>query len=257
MPTELLLKAFDGFPLIKKGDNLGLLICEQARKNNWLWQDGDVLIIAQKVVSKSEGREVHLSSVTPSQRAINYGLSTEKDPRIIQLILDESSKVLRTRKGLIVVEHRLGFICANAGIDQSNISQDETVDPVVLLLPQNPDQSAMSIRTIIEKETGKKVGVLIIDSHGRAWRNGIVGVTIGLSGIEAVADRRGEPDLFGRILKVTEIGACDELAAAGSLLMGQGNEGKPVVFARGFPYEMSNQSSLRDLIRDSSEDLFR
>ncbi len=256
MPGELHFLSLEGFPEIQAGDDLPTIIFQQSMKNNWDWQDGDILIIAQKIVSKSENRFVKLATVNPSQKAMSYALTTDKDARVIELILQESKKVLRTRKGLMIVEHKLGFICANAGIDQSNVQQKSPSDQTVLLLPENPDQSAARIRTHLQAQTGKSIGVLIIDSHGRPWRRGVVGITIGLSGVPGVLDRRGQPDLYGYRLQSTEIGACDELAAAGSILMGQAAEGRPIVLVRGYPYPLA-ESQIGDVIRPENEDLFR
>lgn len=256
MSSELYFKALEGFPEVNIGDDLSEVISNECARNNWVWEDGDILIIAQKIVSKAENRYVKLSDIRPSEKAINYVLQTGKDPRVIELILSESNKVLRTRKGLMVVEHKLGFICANAGIDQSNVKQKNEKDISVLLLPKNPDQSANEIRKKIKSQTGKSIAVLIIDSHGRPWRRGIVGITIGLSGIQGVLDRRGQSDLYGYRLQVTEIGTSDELAAAGSILMGQAAEGKPVVLVRGYPYPLG-EGSITDVIRPENEDLFR
>ncbi|MFO7683739.1 MAG: coenzyme F420-0:L-glutamate ligase [Chloroflexota bacterium] len=192
---------------------------------------------------------------------------TEKDARVVELILRESNDVLRARPGAIIVEHRLGFVCANAGIDHSNVSplkpsegfedfQKGNPEDWVLLLPEDPDCSAAMIRQTLETETGAKIGVLIIDSHGRAWRNGTAGAAIGLSGLPGLVDLRGHPDLFGFRLRITQVGAADELAAAASLVMGQAAEGKPVVHVRGFPYPL-REGSLNELLRPKDQDLFR
>ncbi|HMN60075.1 MAG TPA: coenzyme F420-0:L-glutamate ligase, partial [Anaerolinea sp.] len=184
-------------------------------------------------------------------------VQTEKDARFIELVLRESASVLRMRQGTIIVEHRLGFVCANAGIDHSNVRGEwGNADDWVLLLPENPDQSAERIRQEIREKTGLDVGVMIIDSHGRAWRMGTVGVAIGLSGVPGLVDMRGKPDMFGYQLRVTLIAAADELAAAASLVMGQADERIPVVLVRGFPYTL-RESSLRELIRPKEMDLFR
>ena len=180
----------------------------------------------------------------------------DKDARLIELVLQESRSVLRSRPGSIIVEHRLGFICANAGIDHSNVLTEAGGDEWVLLLPEDPDRSAKLIRGKIEDWCLKSIGILIIDSHGRAWRLGTVGVAIGFSGMPGVEDLRGDPDLFGRTLQVTQVGAADELAAAASLVMGQAAEGNPVVHVRGFPYAL-REGSLRELIRPEEEDMFR
>jgi coenzyme F420-0:L-glutamate ligase/coenzyme F420-1:gamma-L-glutamate ligase len=195
--------------------------------------------------------------VDPSPRALELASSTEKDPRLVELILQESKEVLRTRVGTIVVEHRLGFVCANAGIDHSNVAgAGSASEEWVLLLPSDPDLSAESIRRDIQARTGKQVGILIIDSHGRAWRNGTVGVAIGIAGLPGMQDLRGQPDLFGFTLRITQVGVADELAAAASLAMGQAAEGTPVVHVRGFPYPLRG-GSLKELIRPKEQDLFR
>lgn len=240
--------------MIQPGDDLAALILEAMRRANLHLEPGDIFVLAQKIVSKTEGRKVNLATVTPSPRARDLAAQIEKDPRLIELILQESNgEVLRTRPGLIVVEHRLGFVCANAGIDHSNVAGD---DEWVLLLPENPDASAERLRAQWESTTGTQVGVMIIDSHGRAWRNGTVGVAIGISGLPGVVDLRGQADLNGRILQVTQVGAADELAAAASLVMGQAAEGTPVVHVRGFPYPL-REGSLKELIRPKELDLFR
>lgn len=245
------------FPLVKPGDDLAILIKDALQEMDMTLQDGDILVLAQKVVSKVEGRLVNLTTVTPGERALGYAEVTGKDARLLELILSESRKVLRTRQNLIIVEHNLGFICANAGIDHSNVSGDWG-DPGdwVLLLPEDPDRLAAEIRAALEKQFGCRIGVLIIDSHGRAWRLGTVGVTIGLSGLPGLVDLRGEPDLFDYRLRVTQIGAADELAAAASLMMGQAAEGTPVVHVRGFPYTL-REAGLQELIRPEEMDLFR
>jgi coenzyme F420-0:L-glutamate ligase/coenzyme F420-1:gamma-L-glutamate ligase len=220
-------------------------------------QEGDILVLAQKIVSKAEGRLVNLVSVDPSPQAQALAAHVQKDPREVELILRESNQILRTRPGLIIVEHRLGFICANAGIDHSNVGpKSSESDEWVLLLPKDPDASAAALRDRLEAQTGVHIGVMVIDSHGRAWRLGTVGVAIGISGLPGLVDLRGQPDLYGRILQVTQVGVADELAAAASLVMGQAAEGIPVVHVRGFPYSLS-QASLGDLLRPEEEDLFR
>jgi coenzyme F420-0:L-glutamate ligase/coenzyme F420-1:gamma-L-glutamate ligase len=195
--------------------------------------------------------------VSPSQRALELAQQTEKDPRLVELILQESNEVLRTRIGTIIVEHRLGFVCANAGIDHSNVAgAGDSTEEWVLLLPKRPDRSAEKIRSKIQSKTGKSIAVLIIDSHGRAWRNGTVGVAIGVAGMPALQDLRGMPDLFDFTLRITQVGVADELAAAASLVMGQAAEGTPVVHVRGFPYPL-REASLVELIRPKDQDLFR
>ena len=254
---SLTLYPLEGLPLVSPGDDLAKLIAETLPKNGLTLQDGDVLVIAQKIVSKAENRLVNLTTITPSEAALDYARITLKDPRLVELILSESREVVRVRKNLMIVEHRLGFISANAGIDHSNVSGPwgEAAD-WVLLLPQNPDKSAGHIRKQLEKRFGCQIGVLIIDSHGRAWRMGTIGMTIGLSGLPGLVDLRGQPDLFDYHLRITQVAASDELAAGASLMMGQAREGLPVVLARGFPYQL-REASLSELIRPKDMDLFR
>jgi coenzyme F420-0:L-glutamate ligase/coenzyme F420-1:gamma-L-glutamate ligase len=244
-------------PLIQPGDDLAGIILVALQKSDLALQDGDVLVLAQKIVSKSEGRLVNLATVQPSNRALSLAEEIEKDARLVELILQESREVLRTRPGTIIVEHRLGFVCANAGIDHSNVAGDGSIqEEWVLLLPEDPDHSACTLRQKFEISTGARIGVMIIDSHGRAWRLGIVGTAIGISGLPGLVDLRGQPDLFGFNLRITQVAAADELAAAASLLMGQAAEGTPVVHVRGFPYPL-RESTLAELLRPKEIDLFR
>ncbi|MCB0100996.1 MAG: coenzyme F420-0:L-glutamate ligase [Anaerolineales bacterium] len=251
----LTLTPLQHIPLIRQGDDLADIILNSLHGTEL--QDNDILVLAQKIVSKSEGRMVNLASVTASEQATELAPLLEKDPRLVELILQESNEILRTRKGVIVVEHKLGFVCANAGIDHSNVvGEGKQNEDYVLLLPEDPDRSAQHLRDEIKKRTGKTLGVMIIDSHGRAWRNGTVGVCIGLSGIPAIMDERGWQDLFSYTLKATIVGVADELAAAASLVMGQAAEGTPVVHVRGFPYPLG-EGALKDLIRPKDMDMFR
>ncbi|MDO8753417.1 MAG: coenzyme F420-0:L-glutamate ligase [Anaerolineales bacterium] len=253
----LIITALQNIPLIRRGDNLAEIVLKSLHDMELELQDNDILVLAQKIVSKAEGRAVNLVTVSPSPRAIELAQQTEKDPRVVELMLKESNEILRTRVGTIIVEHRLGFICANAGIDHSNVAgTGNAAEEWVLLLPEDPDRSCALIRKEIESKTGKRIGVVMIDSHGRAWRNGTVGVAIGISGIPGVVDKRGDKDLFGYTLRVTVIGTADELAAAASLVMGQASEGKPVAHVRGFPYPLG-EGSLKDLIRPKEQDMFR
>jgi coenzyme F420-0:L-glutamate ligase/coenzyme F420-1:gamma-L-glutamate ligase len=254
---SLILTPLQNIPLIRHGDNLADIIVRSLTDTGIQLQDGDIFVLAQKIVSKSEGRTVNLATVTPSERAFELAEQTQKDARVVELILQESNEVLRTRVGAIIVEHRLGFVCANAGIDHSNVAgEGNSAEEWVLLLPQDPDLSSRKMRAEIESKTGKRIGVLIIDSHGRAWRNGTVGSAIGMSGIPGLEDLRGRPDLFGYTLQVTTVGVADELAAAASLVMGQAAEGTPIVHVRGFPYPL-REGSLKELIRPKEQDLFR
>ena len=254
---SLTLTPLQHIPLIRRDDNLADIVVNALQENNVALQDNDIFVFAQKIVSKAEGRAVNLATVTPSRRATELAKQTDKDARVVELILQESNEVLRTRVGAIIVEHKLGFVCANAGIDHSNVAGlGDAAEEWVLLLPAEPDRSAEKMRTEIKSKTGKQVGILIIDSHGRAWRNGTVGVAIGIAGIPGLEDLRGKPDLFGYTLQVTQVGVADELAAAASLMMGQAAEGTPVVHVRGFPYPM-REGTLKELIRPKEQDLFR
>ncbi|MEW5830442.1 MAG: coenzyme F420-0:L-glutamate ligase [Chloroflexota bacterium] len=263
----LTLTPLPGIPLIRPGDDLAAILLDSLDLAGLQLEDGDILVLAQKIVSKAEGRIRNLAEVCPSPRALELAESTQKDPRLLELVLGESAEVLRTRPGTIIVEHRLGFVCANAGIDHSNVSPLEPCEGSetfarldnedwVLLLPEDPDRSAAEIRAKLESASGSRIGVLIIDSHGRAWRNGTVGMSIGLSGMPGLVDLRGVPDLFDFKLRITTVGAADELAAAASLVMGQAAEGTPAVHARGFPYPL-REGNLNELIRAREQDLFR
>jgi coenzyme F420-0:L-glutamate ligase/coenzyme F420-1:gamma-L-glutamate ligase len=278
----LTLTPLSTIPLIRQDDALADILVKALHSTVIHLQDGDILVIAQKIVSKAEGRMVNLTTITPSQKALELAELTEKDPRLVELILEESNEILRTRPGAIIVEHKLGFVCANAGIDHSNVSPinsndfpatvrqgkrscsnlateiatTKNAEDWVLLLPEHPDHSAERIRQEIEMTTNAHIGVLIIDSHGRAWREGTVGTAIGISGLPGLLDLRGQPDLFGFNLKITQVGVADELAAAASLMMGQAAEGTPAVHVRGFPYPL-REGSLKELLRPKEQDLFR
>lgn len=244
-------------PLVCPGDNLADLLLSSLQTARINLEDGDILVVAQKIVSKAQGRLVNLCTITPSKEAVELAKRSDKDPRLVELIIRESREVLRVRPGTIIVEHKLGFICASAGIDHSNVlGKDGNPDDWVLLLPEDPDRSALEIRRNIKVATGSRIGVLIIDSHGRAWRIGTIGMAIGISGIPGVVDKRGWKDLFGYRLKITIVAAADELAAAASLVMGEAAEGNPAVHVRGFPYQL-RESSLKELIRNKENDLFR
>lgn len=249
----LTLTPLPDIPVIEARDDLGAILLASLEKANIQLQDGDILVLAQKIVSKAEGRLVDLNDVVPSPAALDLALDVEKDPRLVELILQESNEVVRQKPGVLIVEHKLGFVCANAGIDRSNVGGS---GEIALLLPEDPDGSAERLRVELEKARDAKIGVLIIDSHGRAWRNGTLGLAIGFSGLPGVVDKRGEQDLLGYELKVTEIGAADELAAGASLVMGQAAEGRPAVHARGFPYPL-REGRLGELLRDKERDLFR
>ena len=252
---ELTLIALPGIPEIARGANLAEILVAAVTRAGKTLDSGDVLVLAQKIVSKAEGRVVRLAEVTPSARAEELARTVEKDPRLVELMLRESRGVLRAKPGVLIVEHRLGFVMASAGVDQSNVPGIDR-EEAALLLPEDPDASARRIRDDLRHTCSVDVGVLINDSFGRAWRNGVMGVAIGVAGIPALIDLRGRPDREGRALRVTQVAAADELAAAASLLMGQSDEGFPVVLARGLPYAR-RESAVAELIRPRAEDLFR
>lgn len=254
----LTLSPVPNIPMIQPGDDLGGIVFQALEDIPLHLEEGDILVLAQKIVSKAENRLVNLTQVEPSKQAIELSIRTEKDPRFLELVLRESNEVLRTRPGTVIVEHKRGFVCANAGIDHSNVRGPwGNPGDWVLLLPEDPDASAERVRQRLCELSGvKTLGVLIIDSHGRAWRNGTVGVAIGLSNVPGIVDMRGKPDLYGYQLRVTMIAAADELAAAASLVMGQAAECQPVIHVRGFPYRL-RESRLKELIRAKELDLFR
>lgn len=245
----------EGLPLIQEGDSLAELLVHAVHTSDGTFLDGDVLVLAQKVVSKAEGRIVQLDDVVPSLEARNLARESAKDARVVELILRESRQVLRVRSGLIVVEDVRGFVCANAGIDRSNIEQHGDGEEVALL-PVDCDRSAREIRGHLRELTGRSIAVLINDSHGRAWREGTVGVAIGLAGMAPLWDRRGDVDLTGYTLEHTVLGLADEIAAAASLLMGPASEGIPAVLVRGLKLPAADGSA-QELQRPKEMDLFR
>ncbi|TCK30920.1 coenzyme F420-0:L-glutamate ligase/coenzyme F420-1:gamma-L-glutamate ligase [Ancylobacter aquaticus] len=253
-PARLELIALPDFPLVEQGDDLAGLVMDGLARASLGWRDGDVVVLAQKIVSKAEGRLVDLATVEPSPEAQALAAQVLKDPRLVELVLRESRRVVRARPHVLIVEHRLGLIMANAGIDQSNVEAGGR--ELALLLPQDPDASAEGLRARLQAVSGAAVGVVINDSFGRPWRRGTTGVAIGAAGLPALVDRRGEPDLFGRALQVTMIGFADEIAATASLLMGQADEGRPVVLIRGLRWS-APPNPAAELMRPESEDLFR
>ena len=254
---SLVLTPLPAIPIIQKGDDLAEILEVAISAAGITLEDGDILAIAQKIVSKAEGRQVRLHDIVPGPRAHELARQTQKDARLIELILSESQRVVRVGPGTIIVQHRLGFVCANAGIDHSNVMERSAPEAeMVLLLPEDPDRSADRLRLRLCARSGRTIGIMIIDSHGRAWRLGTVGVCIGLSGVPALIDERGWKDLFGYTLRSTVVGVADELAAAASLVMGQAAEGTPAIHIKGFPYPLRD-GRLQDLIRPREEDLFQ
>lgn len=255
MTASLQLIGLSDFPLVEPGDDLAQLLVEALQRQSLTLRAGDVLVLAQKIVSKAEGRYVRLADVQPSAEALALAERADKDPRQAELILRESSEVLRARPGVVIVEHRNGYVHANAGIDKSNIRHEDG-DPRVLLLPEDPDRSARQLREALHQRLGIAPQVIINDSAGRAWRNGTVGIAIGTAGLQPLFNQVGERDLFGNTLEVTEAAVADELAAAASLVMGQAAEGCPVVLARGAELAVADTGS-RSLLRERALDMFR
>jgi coenzyme F420-0:L-glutamate ligase/coenzyme F420-1:gamma-L-glutamate ligase len=239
--------------MVREGDDIAALIVSALGAREL--RAGDVVVLAQKIVSKAEGRTVDLATVTPSAEAANLAAEVGKDPRLVEVVLRESTRVVRSRPNLMIVQHRLGFVMANAGVDQSNVAPADGVHRV-LLLPRDPDASAEAIRAKLQQHYGVQIGVIISDSFGRAWRRGTCGIAIGAAGLPSLIDLRGKPDLFGRILEVSIIGFADEIAAAASLLQGQAAEAQPVVLVRGLEWSAPDAPAAA-LVRSPEEDLFR
>jgi coenzyme F420-0:L-glutamate ligase / coenzyme F420-1:gamma-L-glutamate ligase len=247
--------AVPNIPLVRKDDDLVALIGEGLARGGIVPRGDDVFVLTQKIVSKAEGRMVDLSTVEPSAEAIKLAGDVQKDPRLVELILSESVRVVRARPGVLIVEHRLGFVMANAGIDQSNVASPDEPSRA-LLLPVDPDGSAATLRKRLSQRFDVPVAVIISDSFGRAWRRGTCGVAIGAAGLPSLMDLRGSPDLFGRALQVSITGHADEIAAAASLVMGQGAEGRPVVIVRGLTWRGPDNDA-SELVRPAVEDMFR
>ena len=256
MPRALQLIALEGIGEVRPGDDLGARLAGALKQNDLQLRDGDVIVLAQKIVSKAEGRYVALADVAPSARAVALAARCDKDARLVELILRESREVLRAVPGILIVEDRRGLVLANAGIDRSNVEADAEGGERVLLLPTDPDASAAHLQKQLKRLSGAHVGVIINDSIGRAWRMGTVGTAIGAAGIPALFDRRGERDRQGRELKITQVGLADELAAAASAVMGQAAEGRPAVLVRGGDWPQ-REASARELLRPRERDLFR
>jgi len=254
-PRRIELTAIPGLPLVQPGDDLAGFVVAAIRDADLALKPRDVLVIAQKVVSKAEGRIVALNSINPRPDAKEWAAKTDKDPRLVELILKESRRVVRHRPGVMIVEHRLGFVMANAGIDQSNVGPAQDGEHAILL-PVDPDGSAEALRASLSSAIGVDLGVVISDSFGRPFRSGTMGIAIGAAGIPALLDLRGDPDLFGRELGVSISGFADEIAAAASLLMGQGAEGLPAVIVSGLDWAAPPSNAVASL-RDPAEDLFR
>lgn len=242
-----------GFPDIRPGDDLPGIIVDTCRSNGVAPADGDVLVVAQKVVSKAEGSVVNLSEIMPGSDALKLAAATGKDARLVQVIMKESRQILRFRPGLIIAEHRLGFICANAGVDYSNVGLGEDW---VSVLPKDPDASAARIRAAVRDASGAQVAVIINDTHGRPFREGAVGVAIGVSGLEPLFSYIGQEDLYGYVLHASIESVADEMAGTASLLQGQAAEGTPLVLIRGARFSVG-PGGARRLLREPDKDMFR
>ena len=255
MTAQVTITGLRGVPLVGAGDDLAAIALAAYRDSDLLPEDGDVLVVAQKIVSKSEGRLVDVAAVAPSPEAVALAREVDKDPRLVEVILSESRRIVRHRPNLVIAEHRRGWVMANAGIDHSNVAPDSGGE-LVLLLPLDPDASAAALRDGLAAATGKRLAVIISDSFGRPFRRGTVGIALGAAGLPAVIDWRGQPDLFGRKLEVTETGFADEIAAAASLVMGQADEATPIALVRGLSWS-APEVPAAELIRPPEHDLFR
>jgi coenzyme F420-0:L-glutamate ligase/coenzyme F420-1:gamma-L-glutamate ligase len=252
---EIRVIGLPGIPLLKEGDDLGEIILESLENMDLPIEDGDVLVIAETAVAKVEGETIDLDELDPSEEALELSFTTGKDPKLVEAIIQESEEILKVGPDFIISETRQGFVCANAGIDESNIELG-----LAKPIPPDPDAAASDVRNTIKSSTGKKIAVVISDTQGRPFREGAIGVAIGISGMEPLWDRRGETDLYGRELKTTTIAVADELASAASIVMGQGNEGLPVILIRGvdyFEFLQSESSEIKSIIRPKKYDVFR
>jgi len=249
---EIRIVGLETMPIVGEGDDLGALICEAAEREGIPIEDGDVIVVSHIIVSRAEGRVVDLRSVRPSVFAENVARAMRKDPRLVEVVLWESRSIVRMGDGHLICETKHGLVCANAGVDRSNVPGEDRV----ALLPEDPDASARRIRERIRELTGRDVAVLICDTHGRPLRKGTINVAIGVAGLEPIWDRRGDRDLFGYTLRVTQVAVADELASAAELLMGQADEGIPVVIIKGYSYRRSEEATARELVRPREQDLF-
>ena len=252
MSEEITFNTIPGIPLVQNGDCVASIILDAATRASMTLKTGDILVVAQKIVSKAEGRQVSLDDVVVTAEASPLAEETEKDARLVELILSESSQVMRRKPGVIIVRHKLGHVGANAGIDQSNVEGDDQA----LLLPVDPDKSASQIREKIREKTGESIEVIICDSLNRPWRLGTTGGAIGCAGFQVLDDQRGGQDMFGHELKVTLINRADSIAAMATLIMGETDEGTPVAIVRGMPRSNEPFGTARDIHRPAEEDLF-
>jgi coenzyme F420-0:L-glutamate ligase/coenzyme F420-1:gamma-L-glutamate ligase len=245
--------AVENLPLIEKGDNLGNLIVEAAKKQSTPIQEKDVIVVTHVVVSKAEGNVINLDQVEPSERAKKIAQKTNKDPALVEVVLQETKDIVRIGQNSIITETASGIVCANAGVDRSNVLGDRNVVP----LPKDPNASAESIRKEIKCLTGADVAVIVSDTHGRPFRLGEINVAVGVAGLRPIRDRRGEKDLFGYVLKIKQTAIADELSSAAELVIGQANEGIPAAIIRGYNYQKDENASATALTRAREKDLFR
>jgi len=245
--------AVENLPLITKGDNIGQLVCEAAKKQNTPLQENDIIVITHVAVSKAEGNVVNLDEIIPSEKAIEIARIVDKEPAMVEVILRETKEIVRIGPNSLIIETKNGIVSANAGVDRSNVEGERNV----ALLPQNADASAQAIRKEIKNLTGCNVAVIVSDTHGRPLRMGEINVTIGIAGIKPIRDRRGEKDLFGYVLRIKQTCIADELASAAELVIGQANEGIPAAIIRGYKYQKSETALAKELTRPKEKDLFR
>jgi coenzyme F420-0:L-glutamate ligase/coenzyme F420-1:gamma-L-glutamate ligase len=245
--------AIENLPLIKEGDDLAQLISNAAKKQGTPFHENDIIVVTHVVVSKAEGSIVNLDEVTPSERAKEIAQQTNKEPALVEVILRETKDIVRIGQNSIITETKSGVICANAGVDRSNVSGERNIVP----LPKNPNASAQNIRQEIKRLTGADVAVIVSDTHGRPLRMGEINVAIGVAGIKPIRDRRGEKDLFGYVLRIKQTAVADELSSAAELVIGQANEGIPAAIIRGYVYQKAESVSATELIRTKEKDLFR
>ena len=250
-PIEIF--AIQNMPLVKEGDNVAEIIVASALRQNMPIREKDIIVITHKIISKAEGNLVNLEKVSPSKLAIEVAQKTEKDPKFVEIVLTETKEIVRMGRNSLITETKNGTICANAGIDKSNIEGKENI----ALLPKEPDKSAQAVRREIKKLTNQDVAVIISDTHGRPLRMGEINVAIGIAGMKPTKDRRGDKDLFGYVLRVKQTAIADEIASAAELVIGQADEGKPVAIVRGYEYAPTEKASARELIRPREADLFR
>jgi len=252
---EMRVIGIENIPLVDEGDDIAELILNAMSMESIEIRDADIIIIAETVISKAEGNKIKLGSIEPSLKALSIAEKTGKEPELVEAIILQSNKIIAVGPDFIISETKHGFVCANAGIDESNVENG-----IATPIPDNPDKSAEIIRKKIEEDTGKEVVVIISDTQGRAFREGAIGTAVGISGMNPLWNRKGEKDLYGRKLQTTNIAVADELAAAASILMGQADEGIPVVIIRGVSYVSrlkNNNATSKDLIRPEKYDVFR